>query len=77
MIDTNKNIQNALCHGAKSTSLSEKKLDLVKQVQNNQNNQENDRNVDIILNYNRIRPAAWLLQPEHAIQRGKEGDGGL
>ena len=46
MIDTNKNIQNALCHGAKSTSLSEKKLDLVKQVQQQQNNQENDRNLD-------------------------------
>jgi len=42
MIDTNKNIQNALCHGAKSTSLSEKKLDLV----NTKVNQENDRNVD-------------------------------
>ena len=42
MIDTNKNIQNALCHGAKSTSLSEKKLDLV----NPKVNQENDRNVD-------------------------------
>ena len=29
MVDTNKNIANALCHGAKSTTLSEKKLDLV------------------------------------------------
>jgi hypothetical protein len=28
MMDTNKNIANALCHGAKNTSLNEKKLDL-------------------------------------------------
>ena len=66
MIDTNKNIQNALCHGAKSTSLSEKKLDLVKQVQNNQNNQENDRNVD---NLNQINNnAAVAEQLHHQIQ---------
>ena len=61
MIDTNKNIQNALCHGAKSTSLSEKKLDLVKQVQQQQNNQENDRNLD---NLNQINNNATTTVAE-------------
>ena len=70
MIDTNKNIQNALCHGAKSTSLSEKKLDLVKQVQQQQqNNQENDRNLDNLnqINNNATSVAEQLhnqIQPQ-------------
>ena len=58
MVDTNKNIANALCHGAKSTTLSEKKLDLAVVNQQpgvgghlnhnlvNKANLENDRNVD-------------------------------
>ena len=52
MIDTNKNIANALCHGAKSTSLMDKKLDLAPPAilptnpQNSTHNKENDRNVD-------------------------------
>jgi len=49
LVDTNKNIANALCHGAKSTSLSEKKLDLAPAP--NAVTNENDRNVD---NLNRI-----------------------
>lgn len=43
MVDTNKNIANALCHGAKSTSLSEKKLDLAPSVLAKLN-LENDQN---------------------------------
>ncbi len=39
MVDTNKNIANALCHGAKSTTLSERELDLAPTmaVKNNKN----------------------------------------
>ena len=46
MMDNNKNIANALCHGAKSTSLSEKKLDLVACNGVANTNLENDRNLD-------------------------------
>ena len=46
MIDTNKNIANALCHGAKTTTLVEKKLDLAPNANTNKINQENDRNID-------------------------------
>merc|ERR1711884_678434 len=58
------------CHGAKSTSLSEKKLDLVKQVQQQQqNNQENDRNLDNLnqINNNATSVAEQLhnqIQPQ-------------
>jgi len=61
MIDTNKNIANALCHGAKSTSLMDKKLDLAPPAilptnpQNSTHNKENDRNVDN-LNKSTIMP---------------------
>ena len=58
MIDTNKNIQNALCHGAKTTTLSEKKLDL---VNTKVNNQENDRNLD---NLNQINNNPTSTVPE-------------
>ena len=47
MIDTNKNIANALCHGARTTTLVDKNLDLAPAANKiNQNNQENDRNID-------------------------------
>lgn len=46
MMDNNKNIANALCHGAKSTTLSEKKLDLVACNGVAKTNLENDRNLD-------------------------------
>lgn len=72
MVDTNKNIANALCHGAKSTTLSEKKLDLVsngivpgnQQQQQIKNNLENDRNVD---NLNQINnnPALSAALTQH------------
>ena len=45
MIDTNKNIANALCHGARTTTLVDKNLDLAP-TKIIQNNQENDRNID-------------------------------
>ena len=44
MIDTNKNIANALCHGARTTTLVDKNLDLAPNKINS--NQENDRNID-------------------------------
>ena len=57
MVDTNKNIANALCHGAKSTTLSEKKLDLVANGGlKNAANLENDRNVDNLNQINNNPP---------------------
>lgn len=46
LIDTNKNIANALCHGAKSTSLSEKKLDLAPLKTKDENHYNNNANIE-------------------------------
>ena len=64
MMDNNKNIANALCHGAKSTSLSEKKLDLVACNGVAKTNLENDRNLD---NLNQINNNPAVANSQHHI----------
>jgi cyclin-dependent kinase 5 activator 1 len=62
MMDNNKNIANALCHGAKSTTLSEKKLDLVACNGVAKTNLENDRNLD---NLNQINNNPAVANSHH------------
>lgn len=65
LIDTNKNIANALCHGAKSTSLSEKKLDLAPLKTKDENHYNNNANIENNIRY------CFIIWTENLLRTGQ------